>query len=713
MVSTGLRLELVGPTDTIDLTSYVPDEGDMFIARGFEGAGFPEVEAFWFDGAGDGATFRGARVLPREATLPLRVVGQNREQVAEQLSRIARLLDPRVVAPLLRVIEPDGTAWSTAVRRIGRSDWAWGVDTNGATYVRTSVTLRAGDPFWTREEPEDFIIEARAGAGLLSGSLTELNVTSGQAMGEQQVTNPGDAPAYPIWTLHGPGDHFRAVSAAGEVLAWDGTLTPNDVVTIDTKTGTVRDSTGANRYGDVAPAPRFWVIEPGSSTVAVSLENTSPGTYAGGAIVRRNLAKNPRMATTAGAASTVPIARRNLLGNTRLWGNTVINGGATGTASDASHGGLETTYYRRYEFTTANTASPVAILMNGSGTSGAPVTAGLPYMVSAYFIRTAAAFGIRFDAYYYDSAGAGIGTENLAGVSIPVNSWTRHGALFTPPASTAFVHLRAVFSGTAIAGMVIGVGGAMLEQTDTLKPFIQGGMSLDPALDAYWSGTAYASVTVCVPKGVSYPTSPALGQQDEPTVVMGGGGTSVGYKATLEDGTWGVIASTGAPVSDYYLYLDTSGSNASDAKLLQPGRSYRLSMDVRRLKERTGTREAILSVNTGSFINAAVPSTVGIHRVELRVTIPSGVANPYIRLTGGAGPITDNPVYFRNLLVEDVTDGVPENDSYFDGGSPSSSRWVHEWEAAANASASLERVAQLVGQSSIRAEWQPRKWVMF
>lgn len=278
MVTPGLRLELVGPTDMVDLTSYLPDGGDVFIARGLEGMGFPEVQGFWFTGAGDGATYRGARVRPRVFTVPLRVVGDNRHQVAEQLRRIARLLDPRQPEPVLRVVEPSDVAWTTAVRREGPGDWAWGVDTNGQTYVRVPVQLRAGDPFWERANPERFDIETGgATSGLLTGSLAELNLASGQAMGERIVRNAGDAPAHLLWTIHGPGDHFRAVSPLGEILAWDGSLAADDVLTIDTRTGTVTDQTGANRYGQLGPAPRFWSIEPGTSTVQVVLENTLPG----------------------------------------------------------------------------------------------------------------------------------------------------------------------------------------------------------------------------------------------------------------------------------------------------------------------------------------------------------------------------------------------------------------------------------------------------
>ena len=47
---------------------------------------------------------------------------------------------------------------------------------------------------------------------------------------------------------------------------------------IDMRNNTVTDGSGDNRYGALAPAPRFWYVAPGSSNVSVILENTSPET---------------------------------------------------------------------------------------------------------------------------------------------------------------------------------------------------------------------------------------------------------------------------------------------------------------------------------------------------------------------------------------------------------------------------------------------------
>ncbi|MGM7422786.1 hypothetical protein [Cellulosimicrobium sp. CpK407] len=280
----GLRVELARESLglVVDTAEYMSDEAATFLRRGLTGAGFPDVDARWFEGAGHGATYRGSRARPRELKVPLMVSGPSREAVAARLSVLARIFAPSrpgdvADMPVLRWVEPSGETWFVRVARTGRADWAWSVDTNGLTWVRTELALRAGDPFITRVRPSSFKVEVTAGGRGLLPKLARLRVSSSQAMGERDVENPGDATAYPAWEVTGPGRDFEAVSALGERLRWEGVLAPGEVVTLDTMTGTVLDDTGANRYGELAPAPRFWTVEPGTSRVSVTLADAEPG----------------------------------------------------------------------------------------------------------------------------------------------------------------------------------------------------------------------------------------------------------------------------------------------------------------------------------------------------------------------------------------------------------------------------------------------------
>jgi len=141
-------LALENDTDALDL-DYVFKYGRGIQAlSGATGFGLPPVSIRWLEGAGDGALYRGRRVLPRDIDLPLLVVGLDRSDLTALWSRLARMLDGKC---RLRLIEDDGTSWSIDTYRVGGGDFAWGSDTDGERELRTVVTLRAPNPFWQGE----------------------------------------------------------------------------------------------------------------------------------------------------------------------------------------------------------------------------------------------------------------------------------------------------------------------------------------------------------------------------------------------------------------------------------------------------------------------------------------------------------------------------------------------------------------------------------
>ena len=249
-------------------------EAGMQALAGITGMGFPDVDTEWFEGAGDGAEWIGSRALPRELDLPLLIEGGSPAGVQELISRLARLFDPSTGLTRLWLVRDEEERFTDVVR-VGGGKWVSGKDSDGETWARTLITVRAGDPFWTRQDASEFEVRIKAeGRGLLP-KLMSLRLTSSQAMGERAVENPGDMRANPVWRVDGPGRNFTAISPIGEVLRWTGALAAGETLTIDTKAGTVIDHTGANRYNLLAPAPRFWSIEPGESTVSVTLDGAT------------------------------------------------------------------------------------------------------------------------------------------------------------------------------------------------------------------------------------------------------------------------------------------------------------------------------------------------------------------------------------------------------------------------------------------------------
>jgi hypothetical protein len=139
------RLQLESATDTLDLDYVLKNGRGIQVTSGVTGLGLPPVQVRWLEGAGDGAVYRGRRVLPRDIDLPLYIVGNDRDDLMSLWSRLARVLDGKV---RLRMVEDDGTSWYCDVYRVGGGTFTYGIDTTGETELRTVVTVRAGNPFF-------------------------------------------------------------------------------------------------------------------------------------------------------------------------------------------------------------------------------------------------------------------------------------------------------------------------------------------------------------------------------------------------------------------------------------------------------------------------------------------------------------------------------------------------------------------------------------
>lgn len=280
-----LKMEVASATDRMNLNQQQERGWGWQAHAGVTGMGLPPVQGQWLEGAGDGAVHRGTRVLSRDLDLPLSFLSnpetpvlRQRDELIKAVGRMARMMSGEMK---LTAIDTDGVSWYILAHRVGGGNYVYGHDTTGENSLEMVVTVRAGDPFWTAVVPKvSEVIQQSSASGLLTAKpITNLRLAASQAIGEIRLDNSdGDADAFPIWHVTGPGNTFRAVSPTGENFQWNGTLTAGQTLTVDCRTGEVRDGTGANRYSDMAPAPRFWAITPGTATVTASIVAPGPTT---------------------------------------------------------------------------------------------------------------------------------------------------------------------------------------------------------------------------------------------------------------------------------------------------------------------------------------------------------------------------------------------------------------------------------------------------
>lgn len=264
-----LVIESASANDSLDLGALLDGNEGVQAIAGLTGAGLPPVSVQWSEGAGDGATYRGKRVLPRDMDIPLFVSSPTRAGLRSVVKRLSRILADEATLTLTDSVSGE---WTLKVVRVGGGDFIYGPDTDGEHDLAFAVTLRAGQPFWT-----------------------STTATSVQKLGATQLSTPSvalynngshDCPV--LWEIRGPGKNLEIAAPGGVGLKWNGTLANGETIFIDTEKGTVVDGLGANRYAELAQSPRFaYVKSQDTTTWNISWPNADAG------VARTNLVINP------------------------------------------------------------------------------------------------------------------------------------------------------------------------------------------------------------------------------------------------------------------------------------------------------------------------------------------------------------------------------------------------------------------------------------
>ncbi|WP_411120608.1 phage distal tail protein [Streptomyces sp. x-19] len=254
--------------DVLDLDGVATRGFGFQATAGMTGLGLPSVEVQWLEGAGDGARWRGQRVVSRDLDIPLDIVGRDRADLGGLVSRLARAVAGECS---LVLVDDDGVRWSTQVYRTGGGD----LDATAGADLQTVISFRAPDPYFTASTVSTQTVGGDTGTRPFLSNLVAMPLAASQAIGSVQLDNSGDVAAYPTWDVFGPGRDLTVTSATGEKLRWTGALAAGQKLTIDTRNGSVRDGANTNRYADLAAAPRFWTVPPGTSTAGVSLLDTT------------------------------------------------------------------------------------------------------------------------------------------------------------------------------------------------------------------------------------------------------------------------------------------------------------------------------------------------------------------------------------------------------------------------------------------------------
>jgi hypothetical protein len=272
------QLYLTSSDGQLRLSLYAWSERDpegMEALAGITGFGLPDAFVRWFEGAGDGGTYQGTRIGTRPISVPFTAEAPDRSGLLEKLSQLAVILDPEYAPARLHFALPGGEIWFVDVVRESGGDVVRSIESDNRTWFNSILGLRAGDPYWTRAEPEQFSVRQDVAGISWLPNMAEMRLATSQAFGAREMENKGDTSAYPIWRLDGPFTQVILNGPKGETLKWDGTISAGQFLVINTFDATVVDQTGANRYTGLDDNPDFWLVPPGVSSVYVQMSNTS------------------------------------------------------------------------------------------------------------------------------------------------------------------------------------------------------------------------------------------------------------------------------------------------------------------------------------------------------------------------------------------------------------------------------------------------------
>jgi hypothetical protein len=269
---------------TVNLNGIAEDGFGAQVLSGVSGMGLPPISAQWNEGAGNGATYRGGRILSRDLDLPIDFYGRDRTDLKDILRNFALVVQGGC---RLVFIEDSGTdSWYLDVHLIGGGDVIYGQDTIGRRELNTVVTFRSGKPLWTKEQVQTHVIRQDSGsADPFLPDFMSMPLASSQALGDIQFENIGDAPAYPTWIVHGPYDDFTFTSAEGEFFTREVAATNTEVTRIDTELGVPVewDESTPNTIDTInlyfTPVPKYWTVPPGLSSANITISNATSETY--------------------------------------------------------------------------------------------------------------------------------------------------------------------------------------------------------------------------------------------------------------------------------------------------------------------------------------------------------------------------------------------------------------------------------------------------
>ena len=243
----------------------------VYLGRGWEGLVAPTAQVETDPVVGrQGGRLRRVRVEPRDVDIPVLVAATSRTELRDRLRRLTRFTDPRRGDARLRVEHDDGET-AELVGRVGEVV-ASGGDGN-ETHQPADLVWRAPDPYWRGDEViRQYEVSA---PDFFSDEGFPLQLAGVSIVADINEDVAGDADAWPVWTIRGPGTPQITNETTGEHIQFDDlTLSEGEVLVVGTEPGVKTvEVDGDSVYDKLTLDSTLFALSPGPNTLAIDLDD--------------------------------------------------------------------------------------------------------------------------------------------------------------------------------------------------------------------------------------------------------------------------------------------------------------------------------------------------------------------------------------------------------------------------------------------------------
>lgn len=220
-----------------------------------------------------GARLRDVRRRQRDYTLVLFVSDATTTALAARMAALIRALDPERGDVRLRKTNAAGEVRDLVCRYKSGLEGDDGDDSYGVLWRQFPLTLRAVDPDWLGSSDVQLAYLLDQTPSLFFPILP-LRLSSSSVFADATISNAGDLPTWPVWTITGPGaDPVLENLTTGERLALTATLGVGEGLVIDTRPGrkTITRSDGSNLFSSLSSDSALWALARGNNQVRIEM----------------------------------------------------------------------------------------------------------------------------------------------------------------------------------------------------------------------------------------------------------------------------------------------------------------------------------------------------------------------------------------------------------------------------------------------------------